>query len=78
MKPSVCVMCSLQSVLCVAFSVSGSPLQRLVAALLVPVDRYCVHRYIYRHIYICIYGISHWYERKEISNGELPVFFAQC
>ena len=35
----VCVMCRLhQSLLCVAFSVSGSPLERLVAALLIPAD----------------------------------------
>ena len=37
-KSLVCVM--LQSVLCVAFSVSGSLLKRLLAALLIPADVY--------------------------------------
>ena len=51
----VCVMRSLYSVLCVAHSVSGSLLKRLVAALLIPVDR-CVYMYmIYIYTYIYIY-----------------------
>ena len=49
-KSLVCVMCTLQSVLCVAFSVSSSPLKRLVAALLIPADTY-----VYIYVYISIY-----------------------
>ena len=67
MQYSACVMCSLESVLCAAFSVSGSTLKRLVASLLIPADRYThsrhtyinVHIYrtiwIYIYIYICVF-----------------------
>ena len=46
-----CVMRSLLSFFCVASSVSGSPLKRLVAALLIPADIY-----IYIYIYIIYEG----------------------
>ena len=48
-ESSVCVMCSPQSDFCVAFSVSGSPRKRQVAALLIRADVY-----IYIHLYLVI------------------------
>ena len=40
-----------------------------------------VHIHIHTHIYIYMYiylAVSHWYDREEVSNGELPRFFAEC
>ena len=49
----VCVMCSLSFVLCITFSVSASPLKRLVAALQILADMYI---YIYIHMAMCHLG----------------------
>ena len=77
MKSLVGVMRSLQSVLCLAFCASGSPLKRLVAVLMSPTDIY-IYIYTCIYTYICMYILCLIYKDDPGVGALLVAWFPPC